>query len=95
VRLLAAASMTYSTTMKKTAKIAISLERKTVEGVDRLVTRGSFPSRSRFIQEAVEEKLQRLDRTRLAAECAKLDPRFEQQLAEEGIVAEAKEWPEY
>jgi Arc/MetJ-type ribon-helix-helix transcriptional regulator len=86
--------MTYSITMKR-AKIAISLEHKTVERVDRLVRRGSFPSRSRFIQEAVEEKLQRLDRTRLAAECSKLDPNFEQKLAEEGIVAEAKEWPEY
>ena len=86
--------MTYSNTMR-TAKIAISLERKTVERVDRLVNRGQFPSRSRLIQEAVEEKLQRLDRTRLAAECAKLDPKFEQALAEEGIVAEANEWPEY
>ena len=86
--------MTYSNTVKM-AKIAISLERKTVERVDRLVVRGRFPSRSRLIQEAVEEKLGRLDRTRLATECAKLDTTLEQRLAEEGIVAEAKEWPEY
>jgi hypothetical protein len=36
-------------------------------------------------QEAVEKKLARLDRGRLARECAKLDPVFEKTLAEEGL----------
>ena len=36
-----------------------------------------FTDRSRAIQEAVEEKLERLERTRLAEECAKFDPAFE------------------
>jgi Arc/MetJ-type ribon-helix-helix transcriptional regulator len=79
----------------KTAKIAVSLDRKTVAQVDRLVKRGRFPSRSSLVQEALEEKLGKLERNRLASECAKLDVDFEQRLSEEGIVAEAKEWPEY
>lgn len=51
--------------------------------------------RSRAIQDAVEDKLQRLDRHRMARECAELDPQFERSLAEEGIGSEVTEWPEY
>jgi hypothetical protein len=47
------------------------------------------------IQEAVEEKLARMERSRLAKECAKLDPAFEKALAEEGMSEDAAEWPEY
>jgi hypothetical protein len=36
-----------------------------------------------------------MDRGRLARECAKLDPKFEQALAEEGIGSEMAQWPEY
>ncbi len=43
------------------------------------------------IEEAVSEKLVRIGRSRLANECAKLDPDFEQSLAEEGLSAEAEE----
>jgi hypothetical protein len=43
----------------------------------------------------VSEKLLRLEKSRLAQECAKLDPEFEQSLAEEGFSAEMEEWPEY
>jgi hypothetical protein len=54
-----------------------------------------FPSRSTAIQEAVEEKLDRLERSRLARECSKLDPEFEKAMAEEGMSEELSEWPEY
>jgi len=54
-----------------------------------------FPNRSRAIQEAVEEKLDRLERSRLARECGRLDPEFEKAMAEEGISEELGEWPEY
>ena len=57
------------------AKIAVSLHKSTVERLDRLVEQGTYPSRSRAIQEAVDECLSRLTRDRLARECAKLDPR--------------------
>ena len=78
-----------------TSKIAITLDEELLSRLDRLVAEQRFPSRSRVIQEAVEEKLNRLERSRLARECAKLDPLFEQELAEEGIVEDINEWPEY
>ena len=64
------------------SKVAISLDESTLDRLDRLVQRQVFPSRSQAIQEAVEEKLARLERSRLARECAKLDPVFEKALAE-------------
>jgi len=77
------------------AKVAISLDENTLDRLDRLVKNQVFPNRSQAIQEAVEEKLSRLDRSRLARECAKLDPAFEKSLAEEGLSDELAEWPEY
>ena len=76
-------------------KVAITLDRETLDRVDGLVAKRVFPNRSRAIQEAVAEKLARIDRSRLAAECAKLDPDFEKALAEEGLGQELESWPEY
>lgn len=78
-----------------TEKIAITIEDKTLTRLDTLVKSRVFPSRSRLIQEAIQEKLERLDRTRLARECAKLDENFEKSMAEEGMSEELSEWPEY
>jgi metal-responsive CopG/Arc/MetJ family transcriptional regulator len=78
-----------------TAKIAISLDEGTVKRLDRLVKNRIFPSRSKVIQDALGEKLKKLEKGRLARECAKLDPEFEKALAEEGLSAEADQWPEY
>jgi len=77
------------------AKVAISLDESTLERLDKLVERAVFSNRSQAIQEAVEEKLARMERSRLARECAKLDPTFEKALAEEGMSEDAAEWPEY
>jgi Arc/MetJ-type ribon-helix-helix transcriptional regulator len=66
-------------------KIAITLDTVVLDRIDRLVKEQAFPNRSRAIQEAVQEKLARLGRTRLYQECAKLDPTFEKALAEEGL----------
>lgn len=77
------------------AKVAISLDADVLARVDRLVRRRAFPNRSKAIEEAVKEKLERLDRSRLARECAKLDPVFEKALADEGLSGELAEWPEY
>lgn len=77
------------------AKVAISLDESTLERLDKLVERAVFSTRSQAIQEAVEEKLARMERSRLARECAKLDPAFEKALAEEGMSEDAAEWPEY
>jgi metal-responsive CopG/Arc/MetJ family transcriptional regulator len=77
------------------AKLAVTLDVETLSEVDRLVARRVYPNRSRVIEEAVKEKLARMNRSRLARECALLDPVFEQALAEEGIGEELSEWPEY
>lgn len=77
------------------SKIAISLDEATLARLDLLVARAIFPNRSQAIQEAVEEKLARLERSRLARECAKLDQAFEKALAEEGLSEDAATWPEY
>ena len=79
----------------QTAKVAISINKKTLKRLDHLVKNQVFPSRSRAIQEAIEDKLNRLERTRLAEECAKLDPAPEQTMAEEGLSEELARWPEY
>ena len=76
------------------AKVAISLDESTLDRLDKLVRKQVFPNRSQAIEEAVTEKLQRIERSRLAQECAKLDPAFEKALAEEGLSEELKEWPE-
>ncbi len=77
------------------SKIAITLDEQTLGELDRLVSQHRFPNRSQAIQEAVDEKLERLSHTRLALECAKLDPDYERALAEEGIAGELDAWPEY
>ena len=86
--------MTYYHTMSK-LRIGITLDERSVERLDHLVRESVFENRSQAIQEAVTEKLERLDRTRLARECAKLDPAFEKALAEEGLSEDLEAWPEY
>ncbi len=76
-------------------KVAITLDQATLIRVDGLVAKSIFPNRSRAIQAAVSEKLARMERGRLASECAKLDPKFEKALAEEGTGQELESWPEY
>jgi len=77
------------------AKIAITIDETTLHRLDRLVRNRVFPNRSKAIQDAVEEKLEKLERNRLARECAKLNPGVEQAMAEEGMEEELEQWPEY
>ncbi len=77
------------------AKIAVSMDQKIVHRLDGLVRRGFFPNRSKAIQAALENQLSRLDKSRLALECAKLNPKHERALAEEGMGHEVEQWPEY
>jgi len=78
-----------------TSKVAITLDQELLERIDRLVAERRFPSRSRAIQLAVQAQIDRLDRRRLASECAKLDPAHEQELAEAGASYDLESWPEY
>jgi Arc/MetJ-type ribon-helix-helix transcriptional regulator len=76
-------------------KVAITLEQETLRQVDALVAQHVFPNRSRAIQSALQEKMDRLAGNRLAAECAKLDPRLERDMAEEGFGSDVSAWPEF
>jgi metal-responsive CopG/Arc/MetJ family transcriptional regulator len=76
-------------------KIAITIDGNLLKRVDLLVKSRLFPNRSKAIQEAVKEKLTRLEKNRLTLECEKLNPEFEQSLSEEGFAAELDEWPKY
>ena len=77
------------------AKLAISLDLNMLKRLDKLVASHVFPSRSRVIQDALEEKLAKIDKSRIALECGKLDPKKEQDFAEEGMGSEACEWEKY
>ena len=78
-----------------TAKIAITIEENMLSRLDFLVKTHIFPNRSKAIQEAVMEKLHKIEKNRLEIECSKLDPAFEQAFADEGLSLEIEEWPEY
>lgn len=76
-------------------KVAVTIDSETLKRVDALVAKKVFPNRSRAVQAAVAEKLARMERNRLAEECAKLDPAYEQALADEGLSQELDNWPAY
>jgi len=78
-----------------TAKVAITIDDETLQKLDRLVKEHVFPNRSKAIQEAVQDKIKRLEKTRLARECSRLDPSYEKALADEGLSEDVNEWPGY
>ena len=78
-----------------TTKVAVTIDSELLAQVDRLVAQQIFPNRSKAIQEALQDKLTRMRRSRLARESAKLDPQIEQSLAEEGMEQELDTWPAY
>lgn len=77
------------------SKVTISIDEVLLRRIDRMVELRAYASRSQAIQEALREKIERIDRSRLAQECAKLDPAEEQAFAEEGFAGDAAQWPEY
>ncbi len=78
-----------------TTKVAVTIDSDLLAQVDQLVAQRVFPNRSKAVQEALRDKLTRMRRSRLARESAKLDPQFEQSLAEEGMDQELSTWPAY
>lgn len=80
--------------MPKT-KIAVTVDAALLEQLDELIAQAQFPNRSQAVEAALAEKLDRLRRTRLARECAKLDPEEERAWAEEGLSADLELWPQY
>ena len=77
------------------AKITISIDEQLLNRLDLMVQSHLFTSRSQAVQMAVQEKVARIGKTRLAQECAKLDLTEEQALADEGLAAEIAQWPPY
>ncbi len=80
--------------MPKT-KVAVTLSAEILKELDTLIEHQQFPNRSQAVETALSEKLERLSRTRLAREAAKLNPAEEKALAEEGMGIELATWPEY
>lgn len=76
-------------------KIAITLDDDIVRRIDTFIREQSHSSRSKAVEQAVREKLSRLERSRLAREASKLDPAFERSLAEEELSHDQSEWPKY
>ena len=76
-------------------KVAISMDETLLHRLDGLVKTRSFRSRSLVVREGVSEKISRMDTSALARERAKLDPKAEQVLADEGLVTEVSAWPKY
>jgi metal-responsive CopG/Arc/MetJ family transcriptional regulator len=81
--------------MSTSAKIAISIDRRILDRIDSLVVKKIYANRSKAIQSAIEEKIFRIDKTRLVLESAKLNKAEEQKLADESINGDLLEWPEY
>jgi len=80
--------------MPKT-KVALTLDAELLERVDELVAKQRFRNRSQAVEAALADKVQRLARTRLARESAKLNPKEEKRLADEGLDDALESWPEY
>lgn len=76
-------------------KIAITLDRELVQEIDRGVKAGLYRNRSRAIEQAVRETLDRHRRRRLPVEAKKLDRKEERALAEEGMAGEETTWRAY
>jgi Arc/MetJ-type ribon-helix-helix transcriptional regulator len=76
-------------------KVVITIDSELLTQLDRLIAQQLFPNRSKAIQVALEEKLTWLRCGRLARESAKLDPKVEKALADEGMEQELAEWSEY
>jgi Arc/MetJ-type ribon-helix-helix transcriptional regulator len=66
-------------------RVVVTLDKKTVDEVDRWVREGQYPNRSRAVQAAVNLLADRDKRTRLARELSKVDRGEEQRMAEEGL----------
>lgn len=76
-------------------KIEVSIDNALLQRVDQVLKAHSFHSRSQIVQQALSEKMSRMDTEALARECAKLDPGAEQAMAEEGLESDLASWPKY
>ena len=77
------------------AKVAVTIDQDLLREVDRWVTDGQFPNRSRAFQEGLQRlRQERTQRSRLLHELSRLDPEEERAMADEALVGD-QEWPRY
>ncbi|MBF0101887.1 MAG: CopG family transcriptional regulator [Desulfobacterales bacterium] len=79
----------------ETSRIAICIDNDLLNRIDLLVKSKTFPNRSKIFQEAIKEKIEKIERVRLYRECLKLDSDSEQKIADEGMESEFVEWEKY
>ena len=87
--------ITIGHTMARAKKIAISINKEILDELDRLVDKEIFPNRSQAIESAVRDKVIQISKSRLAAECSKLNPQEEQEMADEFLSEDLSQWPKY
>ena len=75
--------------------ITIMMDDALLKTVDSLVEKSVYTDRSLAIQQAVREKFRRADKDLLERELAKIDPEYEQRMADEFLPRDLSEWPEY
>ena len=78
-----------------TAKIAVSIDEELLQRLDEIVKSKRFTSRSRAIQSALKDSIDRITDEQFDREVVKFDPEYEKSLAEEGMFLVPDEWPEY
>ena len=78
-----------------TKKITITLEKNTVDDIDKLVKVNKYKSRSKAIQMAIEEYLKMAEKQKLYDQIDKLDEEEEMKVAEETMEAVNEIWDEY
>jgi Arc/MetJ-type ribon-helix-helix transcriptional regulator len=83
---------TLEDAMPKT-KVAVTVDTALLGRVDELVAARRFANRSQAVETALADTVARVDRTRLARECAKVNPREEQARAEAGFAGSRDTWP--
>lgn len=77
------------------AKVAISMDQTLLKKIDQLVEEKKFQSRSQVIQLALQDKIAKIEKHRLATACEALNPEYEQKLADEGLSEDMRAWPEF
>ena len=77
------------------AKIAVTVDEKQLKKIDFYVKKHVFKSRSQAFQISINQTLEKLEHTRLATECEKLNVQDEQELADMGLDEDLASWPEY
>lgn len=79
----------------RASKVAVTIDQDLLREIDRWVSAGEFPSRSRVVQEGLARlRAERERHPSLLAELAKLDVVEERHLADEWLAGEAH-WPRF